>query len=157
MKTLTKKSIAAGVVIATLLSTTSLFAYGKNCDDSKCDMKQSKMCDSKKSNKRHGDNSKFLMGLLNTLDLTADQQSKIDALTQEFQKQRTQIFEAFSADGFDKQKYIDAHMNKRENMVKAQADFIEKVYAVLTDAQKKEVSEELKDFNNLRKSKVCRN
>lgn len=157
MKTLTKKSIVAGIALATLLSSTTLFAYGKSCDNKNCDMKQSKMCDSKKSSKRHGDNSKFLMGLLNTLDLTADQQTKIDALTQEFQKQRTQIFEAFSADGFDKQKYIDAHMNKRENMVRAQADFIEKVYAVLTDAQKKEVSEELKDFNSMRKTKACKN
>lgn len=162
MKSLTKKSIVISAVLLSLVSVTSLYAYGaKSCDNKNCDMKKSKMCD-KKSNhknyhkKRHGDNSKFLMGLLNTLDLTKEQQTQIDQFTKEYTVERTKVFEAFSVDGFDKQKYIDAYTNKRTNMVKAQANFIENVYSVLTTEQKKEMKEELNDFYNNKKNKKCR-
>jgi len=39
--------------------------------------------------------------------------------------------EAFSKDGFDKAKYIQIMSEKRDNMLKSQAEVIEKSYAIL--------------------------
>ena len=58
--------------------------------------------------------------------------------------------EAFSKDGFDKAKYIQIMSEKRDNMLKSQAEVIEKSYAILTTKQK----EQLKVLMDLRKEKI---
>ena len=57
---------------------------------------------------------------------------------------------AFSKDGFDKAKYIQIMSEKRDNMLKSQAEVIEKSYAILTTKQK----EQLKVLMDLRKEKI---
>ena len=114
-----------------------------------CGSKQSgKSCGSYKSSKSCGGKykgshkSKFLLASIYELDLTKEQKAKIDGYMKNFEVNRAKIFDAFTQEGFDKEKYIKARMDRRENMIKAKADLLEKVYSVLTKEQK----ENLKDF-----------
>ena len=51
---------------------------------------------------------------------------------------------------FDKTKYVQIMNEKRDNMIKSEAEVIEKSYAVLTSKQK----EQLKVLMDLRKEKM---
>ncbi len=148
MKSLTKRTLVTSAVLVSLVSATTLFASVNKDNNDKYEYKSKKdrMYENRDYHKKHGDSSKFLMRLLQKVNLTDDQKAKIDQFTNEYKSQRTKIFEAFSTDGFDKQKYIEAHKNKKEDMVVARADFIEKVYSVLTPAQKQQIKTQLDDF-----------
>ena len=58
--------------------------------------------------------------------------------------------DAFTKDSFDKTKYIQIMSEKRDNMLKSEAEVIEKTYAILTTKQK----EQLKMLMDLRKEKM---
>ena len=60
------------------------------------------------------------------------------------------IDDAFTKDGFDKAKYIKIMNEKRDNMLKSNAEILEKSYAILTPKQK----EQLKVLMDLRKEKM---
>lgn len=73
------------------------------------------------------------------LQLNEEQKERIHSALSAFRQKRTQSFEAFTQKGFDKQAYIDARTQKLTQMIEAKAALYEAIYAVLDDAQKKEL------------------
>ena len=84
------------------------------------------------------------------LNLTSEQKTKLEQIMQDSRKNMKSEDEAFSKDGFDKAKYVQIMSEKRDNMLKSQAEIIEKSYAVLTPKQK----EQFKVLMDLRKEKM---
>lgn len=97
-----------------------------------------------------GDNTRFFIGAVYSLDLTQNQETKIKSLLKDFEDQRFKAFDAFKKDSFDKEAYIKARLQTKENRIKAKANLIEDIYKVLDDKQKAELKEELDDFNKMR-------
>ena len=91
-----------------------------------------------------------LVHFFKELNLTAEQQTKIEQIISDSRKALKSTDEAFSKDGFDKTKYVQIMNEKRDNMIKSEAEVIEKSYAVLTPKQK----EQLKVLMDLRKEKI---
>ena len=94
--------------------------------------------------------SRDSIGMFKELNLTAEQEKKIQDIVQESRKDNKTINEAFTKDSFDKTKYLSIMNDKRDNMLKSQAEIIEKSYAILTAKQK----EQLKVLMDLRKEKM---
>ena len=140
----TKNKVISGLVLSVILAS-GLFAAADmdQKGDSKCMMKDDKM--HKMDNQRGG---KF--HLFNELNLTTEQETKLEQIIQDSRKNMKSEDEAFSKDGFDKTKYVQIMSEKRDNMLKSQAEVIEKSYAVLTPKQK----EQLKVLMDLRKEKM---
>ena len=76
--------------------------------------------------------------------------TKLEQIIQDSRKNMKSEDEAFSKEGFDKAKYVQIMSEKRDNMLKSQAEVIEKSYAILTTKQK----EQLKVLMDLRKEKI---
>jgi Spy/CpxP family protein refolding chaperone len=173
------KNIKVLVVATALLGSASLYAkhhggdgYDRDCDrdDKRCEKRDDrKECYGKKFYKHNGykgdrqyrshhkgDISRFFIGAIYSLDLTKDQQAKIDKLIKEFQEKRMNKFDIFSEDKFDKEAYIKSRLNMKEDMVRARADLIESIHKVLTKEQKKELKEEIEDFKKMRQKKFER-
>ena len=87
----------------------------------------------------------FMMSL-HSMSLSKDQMSKIGVIMQENQPKFENPAEAFGEDKFDTQKFIDIMQNQKSQMLKHQALVIEKIYAVLTPAQKKQILGDFKDI-----------
>ncbi len=145
----TKNKVISGLVLSAILAS-GLFAAadmdkkgeGKR-GDSKCIMKDDKM--HKMDNQRGG-----RFHLFNELNLTTEQETKLEQIIQDSRKNIKSEDEAFTKDGFDKAKYVQIMSEKRDNMLKSQAEVIEKSYAILTPKQK----EQLKVLMDLRKEKI---
>ena len=149
-----KNKIITGLFLGTLL-TGSLFAAN-------CDMNNNM---NNKMQKGNGDRSSCMMKnnrsnnagpslkMFNMLNLTDDQEKKIEQIVQDSRKDRKSVSEAFTKDSFDKAKYISLMNEKRDNMLKSKAEVIEKSYAVLTPTQK----EQLKVLMELRQEKFNSN
>lgn len=106
----------------------------------------------KKSEKYHrGSKGRFIIGAVYDLDLSKEQEKKIDSFMRDFQEKRSESYNAFKNDSFDKQAYIDARMKRQENMIKAKADLIENIYSVLTPKQKTELKKEIDSFERYRR------
>jgi Spy/CpxP family protein refolding chaperone len=139
----TKNKLISGLVLSVLLSSS---LYANNCDmDKRGDKKEN--CGMMENNKMHKSGLSFMFKELN---LTAEQQTKIKQIMDESRKSLKSTDEAFSKDGFDKTKYVQIMNEKRDNMIKSEAEVIEKSYAVLTSKQK----EQLKVLMDLRKEKM---
>ena len=144
-----KNKVISGIVLSVILSS-GLFAAtdmdkkgeDKRCDN-KCMMKDNRM--NKMDNQRAGN-----FHLFRELNLTAEQETKLEQIMQDSRKNIKSEDEAFSKDGFDKAKYIQIMSEKRDNMLKSQAEVIEKSYAILTTKQK----EQLKVLMDLRIEKI---
>ena len=145
----TKNKVISGLVLSVILAS-GLFAAtdmdkkgeDKRCDN-KCMMKDNRM--NKMDNQRAGN-----FHLFRELNLTAEQETKLEQIMQDSRKNIKSEDEAFSKDGFDKAKYIQIMSEKRDNMLKSQAEVIEKSYAILTTKQK----EQLKVLMDLRIEKI---
>ncbi|MDD3007475.1 MAG: Spy/CpxP family protein refolding chaperone [Arcobacter sp.] len=146
-----KNKIVSGLVLSSLLAGG---LYAANCEmdkkenmrknDSSCMMHKGKF-----ENKNH--RGEFhIFGIFKELNLTAEQDEKIKKIIEDSRKNEKSLNEAFTKDGFDKAKYIQIMTEKRDNMLKSNAEVIEKSYAVLTDKQK----EQLKVLMDLRKEKM---
>ncbi|MBY0541047.1 MAG: Spy/CpxP family protein refolding chaperone [Arcobacteraceae bacterium] len=144
-----KNKVISGIVLSVILAS-GLFAAtdmdkkgeDKRCDN-KCMMKDNRM--NKMDNQRAGN-----FHLFRELNLTAEQETKLEQIMQDSRKNIKSEDEAFSKDGFDKAKYIQIMSEKRDNMLKSQAEVIEKSYAILTTKQK----EQLKVLMDLRIEKI---
>ena len=144
----TKNKLISGLVLSVLLSSG---LYANNCDmDKRGDKKEN--CGMMKNDKMHKmENHKGgLVHFFKELNLTAEQQTKIEQIISENRKSIKSTEDAFSKDGFDKTKYVQIMNEKRDNMIKSEAEVIEKSYAVLTPKQK----EQLKVLMDLRKEKM---
>jgi hypothetical protein len=163
------------VVATALLASVGIYADDNKYDDDRYERYKdykNKSCEYKKKHKdcygtknyKHGkmhrshhkgDSSRFIIGAVYALDLSEKQQQSIDKLVKEFQDNRRKKFEdIFTEKGFDKEAYIKTRLNMRENIVKAKADLIEKIYAELTKKQKVELKKEIDDFKELRSKKT---
>lgn len=176
MKTLQNR-LKTLVMVTALFGTVGLYAgncgqgqgykdCNKNYQNERCDYKEKKKkkdCYGDKFYKHNGykgdrqyrshhkgNMSRFFIGAVYSLDLTKEQQVKVDELIKTFQENRMKKFDAFTEKGFDKEAYINARLKMKEDMVRAKADLIENVYKVLTSEQKKELKEEIDDFKQIR-------
>lgn len=137
--------IMSGLVLSAVLAS-GLFAMNgemnKRDDDRKgCDFKNSMM---------HKKGEGQILGMFKSLNLTPEQESQIEKIVLESRKNLETPAVAFSKDGFDKAKYMEIMSEKRDNMLKSQAEVIEKSYAILTPKQK----EQLKVLMELREEKI---
>ena len=168
------KKIKGSILLAALLLTTSAFACGdndkgKHCNagenNKSCDYKKNKYekksynCDGKKRDHKKGKRShkgndtRFLIGAVYSLELTKEQVINIDKIIEDFRTKRFEKFKAFKKDGFDKQAYIDARTKNKDDSVKEKANFIEKIYGQLNKKQITELNEEISDFKETRSHK----
>lgn len=144
-----KKIALTTILVGTLGFGTVAFAcgnkhYAKGCGESF----KSNICDSKKGHcdmmgSKLGVN--YIVDTISAMNLTADQESKIEAIIKEHQENLTNksnISAAFEGGKFDKNKFI-AVINKRDIMIQSQADMVEKIYKVLTKEQKSQLQKEL--------------
>ena len=140
----TKNKLISGLVLSAILASG---LYANNCDMDKREnggmMKNDQM--HKMDNHRGG-----LVSMFNELNLTPDQKTKIEQIISDSRKSIKSTDDAFSKDGFDKAKYVQIMNEKRDNMIKSEAEVIEKSYAILTPKQK----EQLKVLMDLRKEKM---
>jgi len=125
-----KRKIIVSMALATVLAT-GLYAKG-NCD---------RACDYKKSNKMMKKSHKGgFMSFVYKLDLSDKQKEEIQAVKKEMMKKRfSNKQSAFTAEDFDKQKYIQLMKQKRENMIESKAEMIDKIFKVLTKEQKQKL------------------
>lgn len=139
-----KNRLISGLLLSAMLGT-GVYAYSDmdKRANSQCPMPNNKM--QKMDNHRGG-----ILSMFRELNLTSEQKTKIEQIIDESRKNIKSEDEAFTKDGFDKAKYIQIMSEKRDNMLKSQADVMEKSYAVLTTKQK----EQLKVLMDLRKEKM---
>ena len=140
----TKNKVISGLVLSVILAS-GLFAAADmdQKGDNRCMMKDNRMY--KMDNQRGGN-----FHLFRELNLTAEQETKLEQIMEDSRKNIKSEEEAFSKDGFDKAKYIQIMSEKRDNMLKSHAEVLEKSYAILTTKQK----EQLKVLMDLRKEKM---
>lgn len=137
--------IMSGLVLSAVLAS-GLFAMNgemnkRDGDRKGCDFKSSMMY-------KKGEGQ--ILGMFKSLNLTPEQESQIEKIVLESRKNLETPAVAFSKDGFDKAKYMEIMSEKRDNMLKSQAEVIEKSYAILTPKQK----EQLKVLMELREEKI---
>lgn len=89
------------------------------------------------------------------LDLSKEQKKQIKEIVHTKNKKTLDPLDAFSEDGFDKEKFILAIENKKETKLKNKAEKIAKVYALLTKEQKKDLKTIL-DMEKLMKKKMSK-
>lgn len=140
-----RNKVISGLVLSAVL-TSGLFAMNgemnkKDGDRKGCDFKNSMM---------HKKGEGHILGMFKSLNLTAEQQTKIEQIVADVRKNEKTPEDAFTKDGFDKAKYMEIMSEKRDNMLKSQAEIIEKSYAILTPKQK----EQLKVLMELREEKM---
>lgn len=148
-----KKKIIIGVLATSILAG-SAFAYNNtNCNYGQGNghgfkSSHNNNCAMMKKNKgMHGKHQRMygkhqgmrFMKMFRQLNLTQDQQKEMQKIMQSSMQKRESMFSAFSANSFDKEKFIKHAMNKKENMIKLKAQTLEKAYKVLTDKQKSQL------------------
>jgi Spy/CpxP family protein refolding chaperone len=94
-----------------------------------------------------------IFGIFKELNLTSEQQTKIEQIVADVRKNEITPDVAFTKDSFDKNKFISMMNDRRDNMIKSQAEIMEKSYAILTAKQK----EQLKVLMDLRKERMENN
>lgn len=145
----TKNKILSGLLISTILAS-GLFATAEMDKkdrfkgENKCMMKDDRMMNHHQEGIPH---------LFNELNLTPEQKTKIEQIVADVRKNEKTPDDAFTKDGFDKSKFISILSEKRDNMIKSQAEIMEKSYAILTAKQK----EQLKVLMDLRKERMENN
>jgi len=100
-----------------------------------------------------GDVSRFFIGAVYNLELTKEQETKIDKTIQEFKNKRFDKFNGFTKDGFDKQAFIKTRKDAKENKIKLRADLIESIYKVLDKKQIEQLNTEIEQFKKMRKTR----
>ena len=126
--------------------------------------KQNKYQDNKKHNayKNHdkkerrshrGDISRFFIGAVYNLELSKEQELKIDTTIQAFKNKRFDRFNGFTKDGFDKQAYINARKQSKEKKIGLKADLIESIYKVLDKKQIEQLNKEIELFKKMKKNR----
>jgi len=100
-----------------------------------------------------GDVSRFFIGAVYNLELTKEQETKIDKTIQEFKNKRFDKFNGFTKDGFDKQAFIKTRKEAKENKIKLRADLIESIYKVLDTTQIAQLNKEIEEFKKMKKTR----
>ena len=143
-----KNKAIIGLFLGTVLAGS---LYAGNCNmDGKMQKGNNDRSSCMMKNHKSYNGSRDSIGMFKELNLTAEQETKLQQIISESRKNIKSEDEAFTKDGFDKAKYIQIMSEKRDNMIKSQAEIIEKSYAVLTAKQK----EQFKVLMDLRKEKI---
>lgn len=145
----TKSKFISGLALSAVL-VTGLFAAEKKDDNKRGDFQNCSMQKDGKFEQMHHRGEKGIFGIFKELNLTSEQQAKIEQIIVDVRKAEITPDVAFTKDSFDKNKFISIMNEKRDNMIKSQAEIMEKSYAVLTTKQK----EQLKVLMDLRKEKI---
>lgn len=143
------KKIVSSLVITSLVAGALFAANGEmKKDDKRFDAPN---CMYQKDFKGHMPffRDEGILGLIHELNLTSKQKEDIRKIIDESRKTQKTPLDAFSKDGFDKEKFIQIENEKRDSMIKSKAEVIEKTYAILDAKQK----EQLKVLIDLRKEK----
>lgn len=144
-----RTKIITGAVISVIVAT-SLYAAGTYCDNSNNSasygmnnqgmqgqhMQGYNMQGHHQGYKNQRNSGFRMQGMLQALNLTSQQQIKIDNIINEHKNSKTLMSSAFTKTGFDKTKFIKFATEKRDNMIKSRADMIEAIYTILSDEQK---------------------
>lgn len=163
------KNLRKSIMLATALfvTTGAIASDDYRGYKEKRDYKQSKFEDRKSNNKQYGyknnnkkerrshrgDISRFFIGAVYNLELTKEQETKIDKTIQEFKNKRFDKFNGFTKNGFDKQKYINARKQSKENKINLKADLIESIYKVLDKKQIDQLNKEIDIFKRMKKNR----
>ena len=103
-----------------------------------------------------GDISRFFIGAVYNLELTEEQESRINQIIQKFKNKRFDEFNGFSKDGFDKKAYINARKQSKENNIKLKADLIENIYNTLNQRQITKINKEISIFKERKEFQIKR-
>ena len=87
---------------------------------------------------KHNMHERGFMQDLRQLNLGNDQKQQIRLIMKEQMQKMPHLSDAFSENGFDKALFIKLEQQKRDQMIQNRADMIEKIYRILTDAQKQQ-------------------
>lgn len=98
---------------------------------------------------------KGIMPFLFKLNLSDEQEAKIQKIIKEYKQNMPSPYSAFKADDFDKDAYIKQAMTKKENMIKLRATMISQIHKVLTDKQKSQMRV-LMDLKEEKMKEGCR-
>jgi len=136
LKELKMKKIRNSIILAALLTTSSVMAYGNNSGacfgHGACKM-QKQNAHGKQFKKQHrGNTAHFIMRTVRNMDLSKDQMTQFKAIQKKFKKSK---FTGITENGFDKKQYIAAKTQTREERIKEEANLIEDVYAILNKKQ----------------------
>ena len=129
------KKIILALAAATLL-TSSLLASGpqngaNQGNNPKCN--QQNMMQSQGNKKDHG-----IVKMFMKLDLSPEQRTTIREIMKETMNSQVTPAKAFTDNSFDKKAFVELAEAKKNTKIQRKADMIEKIYAVLTPAQKKD-------------------
>lgn len=152
----TKNRVISGLIISAILAS-GLFAVNGEIDkkdekrkgESSCMMEKEKFHKGEKGQRGES----HIFGIFKELNLTSEQQTKIEQIVADVRKNEITPDVAFTKDSFDKNKFISMMNDRRDNMIKSQAEIMEKSYAILTAKQK----EQLKVLMDLRKERMENN
>ena len=97
-----------------------------------------------------------IIKVFQSLDLSSDQKEQLMTLRKEMQetmkslrdpqKAKEELLGYFSEEGFDKDGFVNKVSEKFDEKIKIRADYIEKMYNILTPEQRKDLIEGLKDI-----------
>ena len=141
-------SLSAAVLLAS-----SLYAYGPQGGNKQGCNQQKKMM--MKKGGRHSNKGGSLMKMMRMLDLTDTQRTEIKSILQAHMKNKVNPYDAFSANNFDKAKFIKLTNEKRDNRAERKAELISKIYKVLNSTQKKNLKT-LLDMKAMQKNKMMK-
>ncbi len=145
-----RTKILLGSVVA-LVAATSLYAAGSYCDNANQGinnqmmqkgqyMRGNNMSSNQGSHmqgfSKHGKKGFMLHSVIKALNLTTEQQTKMEAIMKKHMSEKTTMNNAFTTTSFDKAKFIKFASEKRDNMIKSKANMIESVYNILSAEQK---------------------
>jgi Spy/CpxP family protein refolding chaperone len=147
----TKNKLISGLVLSAILTSGLYAAPEINQKNDERGSSDKLTCTMKKGegHKMNMQQPEFF-GIFSELNLNDEQKTKIKTIMQDSRKNLKNSDEAFTKDSFDKDKYVQIMSEKRDNMLKSEAEVIEKTYAILTTKQK----EQLKMLMDLRKEKM---
>ena len=145
----TKSKFISGLALSAVL-VTGLFAVDKKGEEKRGDFQNCSMQKDGKSQQMHHRGEHGPLGIFKELNLTSEQQTKIEQIIADVRKNEITPDVAFTKDSFDKAKFISIMNERRDNMIKSQAEIMEKSYEILTVKQK----EQLKVLMDLRKERM---
>lgn len=131
------KILFSGLVLAT-----SLFAWdGAHSKDKMMAHHEEFTC--KAHMHQHGFLAQF-----SKLNLSREQKEQMHTIMREQMQKMPHVSDAFSENRFDKELFMKLEQQKHDQMLQNRADTIEKIYNILSDAQKKEFKEMIDKRHN---------
>ena len=127
------KKIRNSIILAALLTTSSVMAYGNNNHNSNSKMQMQNNIHGQHHKKNHKKNVvHFIMKTVSSMDLSKEQMAKFSMIKKNSKNSK---FIGFSENGFDKELYISSRIKTKEDRVKKEAQLIDSIYSILNKKQ----------------------